>query len=273
MTSRSSSVPGNSSLPEVATARADARVGRDEPGAPAPAPASSAEASGLDEAASWDARYADDQQVWSGNPNGALVDEVAGLRPARALDVGCGEGADAIWLARQGWAVTALDVSSVALERARAAAAEADVTVTWLHAGLVEAYLPAESFELVSAQYFALPRSPGHDSERALLDAVAPGGTLLAVHHAGFAEYVEERTAKDGHGHDGCGSGRGSGFDVASYVSIDDVRALLDDDWQVDVHEERPRAVPSGAGARHTADVVVRALRRGTAGGLRATGG
>jgi SAM-dependent methyltransferase len=64
--------------------------------------------------AEWDDRYADRQQLWSGRPNGALVAEVAGLTPGRALDVGCGEGADAVWLARGGWDVTALEVSGVA---------------------------------------------------------------------------------------------------------------------------------------------------------------
>jgi len=67
----------------------------------------------------WDRRYADREQLWSGQPNGALVAEVASLMPGRLLDVGCGEGADAVWLARRGWDVTALDVTGVALERAR----------------------------------------------------------------------------------------------------------------------------------------------------------
>jgi 2-polyprenyl-3-methyl-5-hydroxy-6-metoxy-1,4-benzoquinol methylase len=68
--------------------------------------------------AKWDKRYAEREQLWSGQPNGALVAEVAGLTPGRVLDVGCGEGADAVWLARGGWEVTALDVSGLALERA-----------------------------------------------------------------------------------------------------------------------------------------------------------
>ncbi|MDT7576084.1 MAG: hypothetical protein QOH17_2417, partial [Pseudonocardiales bacterium] len=92
--------------------------------------------------ADWDERYASLDQVWSGRPNGALVAEVAQLRPGRVLDVGCGEGADAVWLAQQGWDVTALDVSQVALERAALHARQAGVTVRWVHAGLVEARLP-----------------------------------------------------------------------------------------------------------------------------------
>ncbi len=92
--------------------------------------------------AEWDNRYADRQRLWSGRPNGALVAEVAGLPRGRVLDVGCGEGADAVWLARGGWEVTALEVSGVALERAAGHARDAGVTVRWVHAGLAEAALP-----------------------------------------------------------------------------------------------------------------------------------
>jgi 2-polyprenyl-3-methyl-5-hydroxy-6-metoxy-1,4-benzoquinol methylase len=69
-----------------------------------------------------DGRYTDREKMWSGQPNGALVAEVAGLSPWRVLDVGCGEGADAVWLATAGWDVTAPEVSGVALERAAAQA-------------------------------------------------------------------------------------------------------------------------------------------------------
>jgi SAM-dependent methyltransferase len=193
--------------------------------------------------AAWDERYASAEQVWSGDPNGALVAEVGELAPGTALDVGCGEGADAVWLARRGWQVTALDVSAVALERARRHADDAGVTVTWLHSGLEDADLPA--FDLVSAQYAALLGTPGHDAERALLGAVAPGGVLLVVHHAvldGFREH---------------------GVDPADYVLPPDLAARLEDDdeWQVEVFERRTRSVSGGAGAGHTEDVVLRARR------------
>src|SRR3954470_6989189 len=83
--------------------------------------------------AEWDARYGErDGAMWSGRPNGRLVAEVADLAPGRALDVGCGEGADAIWLAQRGWTVTAIDVSAVAVDRARAAADAAGATVEWV---------------------------------------------------------------------------------------------------------------------------------------------
>ncbi len=196
--------------------------------------------------AEWDSRYAGREQLWSGRPNGALVAEVAGLTPGRVLDVGCGEGADAVWLARNGWYVTALEVSGVALERAAVHARDAGVVVHWAHAGLVEAALPPASFDLVSAQYPALLRTPDAAAERTLLEAVAPGGVLLLVHHAG----MEHHEVLDG------------GDDPADYVWPSMVRALLDDSWQVEVDEQRPRVAPEGgAGAHHTDDVVLRARR------------
>ncbi|MEE1819955.1 class I SAM-dependent methyltransferase [Streptomyces sp. SP18ES09] len=196
--------------------------------------------------AKWDDLYADRQQLWSGRPNGALVAETAGLTPGRVLDVGCGEGADAVWLARSGWDVTALEVSGVALERAAGHARDAGADVRWVHAGLAEADLPPGTFDLVSAQYPALLRTPEGSAERALLSAVAVGGTLLLVHHAG----MEERPADD------------SGFDPADYVWPSMIAALLDDDWAVEVDEQRARVSPEGgAGAHHTEDVVLRARR------------
>jgi SAM-dependent methyltransferase len=196
--------------------------------------------------AAWDARYAERSRLWSGQPNGALVAEVAGMTPGRVLDVGCGEGADAVWLARRGWQVTALEVSGVALERAAAHAHDAGVDVRWVHAGLAEAGLPPASFDLVSAQYPALPRTPDATAERALLTAVAPGGVLLVVHHADMHEQHEHSSA----------------FDPADHVCPSMVAALLDDDWVVEVDEQRPRAMPDGgAGAHHRDDVVLRARR------------
>ncbi|MER5308552.1 class I SAM-dependent methyltransferase [Streptomyces sp. NPDC002773] len=196
--------------------------------------------------AEWDDRYADRQQLWSGQPNGALVAEVAGLTPGRVLDVGCGEGADAVWLARGGWDVTALEVSGVALDRAAGHARDAGVDVRWVHATLTDAALPPASFDLVSAQYPALLRTPDAESERALLAAVAVGGVLLLVHHAGMDTHQADE----------------SGFDPADYVWPSMVTALLDDDWVVEVDEQRPRVAPDGgAGAHHTDDVVLRARR------------
>jgi SAM-dependent methyltransferase len=106
----------------------------------------------------WDDRYGSTHRVWSGEPNPQLVDRVTRLTPGRALEVGCGEGADAIWLAEQGWDVTALDVSQVALDKAAAHAADRGLTVTWRRADL--AGWPGEpgAYDLVSAQFMYLPQ-------------------------------------------------------------------------------------------------------------------
>ncbi|WP_369809789.1 class I SAM-dependent methyltransferase [Parafrankia sp. EUN1f] len=199
--------------------------------------------------AEWDRRYVERERLWSGQPNGALVAEVRGLTPGRVLDVGCGEGADAVWLANRGWDVTALEVSGVALRRAAEHARDAGVTVRWVHAELSEAAqaaVPPASFDLVSAQYPALLRTPDAAAERALLAAVTPGGLLLLVHHAG----MDVQPVHDG------------GFNPADYVWPSMVAALLDDDWVVECDEQRPRIAPGGgAGAHHTDDVVLRARR------------
>jgi len=193
----------------------------------------------------WDERYADRERVWSGQPNSTLITEIHDLRPGRVLDVGCGEGADAVWLAENEWDVTALDVSRVALDRAEHHAQLRGVRVNWLHAGLVEAALAPGSFDLVSAQYPALLRTADSAAERALIGAVAPGGVLLVVHHPA-------PTAAEAAAH---------GFHPDDYVGPGDVAALLDPGWVIEVDETRPRHVATGAGAHHTEDVVLRARR------------
>lgn len=199
----------------------------------------------MESVADWDARYASAEQVWSGQPNTALVAEVAGLTPGRALDVGCGEGADAVWLAGRGWEVTALDVSRVALDRAARHARDAGVEVRWLPGGLVGAPLDAGAYDLVCALYPALARTPDGEAEGVLIGAVAPGGVLLVVHHA-------DVDAAQAAAH---------GFDPAEYVAPADVRDRLGPDWKVEFDERRPRDTRTGAGAHHTHDVVLRARR------------
>lgn len=194
----------------------------------------------------WDQRYAGAENLWSGQPNATLVAELEGMRPGRILDVGCGEGADALWLAAHGWDVTALDVSQVALNRASERADALGLQVRWLHAGLVEAELAPGSFDVVSAQYPALLRTDDATAERALIDAVAPNGVLLVVHHS--LPSVEQAAAH--------------GFHPEDYVSPADVAARLDDSWTVEIDEVRPRHVSTGAGAHHTEDVVLRARRQ-----------
>jgi 2-polyprenyl-3-methyl-5-hydroxy-6-metoxy-1,4-benzoquinol methylase len=196
--------------------------------------------------AEWDELYARlAAQIPDGEPNPTLAAEVSGLQPGRALDIGCGVGSDAIWLASQGWKVTALDVSQVALDRAAARARQAAVHVEWIHARLEDAQLPAGGFDLVNAHYPALLHSPMHDAAKALLATVAPGGTLLVVHHAD----VDVEKAKS------------YGFDPADYLSHSDVAALFDEDWDVQIERRRLRERPTGVELQHTHDDVVKARR------------
>ena len=199
------------------------------------------------QAAQWDARYSErDGAMWSGRPNGRLVAEVADLTPGRALDVGCGEGADAIWLARCGWTVTAIDISDVALRRAREAAELAGAEVRWVCADALQTAFPPRSFDLVSMQYPALPKAAGEAAVRTLLDAVHPGGLLLAVYHDLDDEHREHMKSR--------------GIDPADYVVVDDLAELLDGDFTVERRAVEPRIDPP-PGTPHVADVVLRARR------------
>ncbi|WP_067472257.1 SAM-dependent methyltransferase [Actinomadura hibisca] len=152
------------------------------------------------DAAFWDARYSESDRIWSGRPNTMLVREITGVRPGAALDIGSGEGADAIWLAEQGWQVTAVDISQVALDRAAEEAAKAGVAdrVDWQRHDLGETF-PKGEFDLVSAQYLHAPgEMPREKMLRRAADAVAPGGLLMVVGHA-IAPSWNQRP--EGHGH------------------------------------------------------------------------
>ncbi|MFJ1754754.1 FAD-dependent oxidoreductase [Kitasatospora sp. NPDC088134] len=138
----------------------------------------------------WERRYGESEQIWSGRPNASLTVEAADLAPGSALDLGCGEGGDAIWLAGRGWRVTAVDLSRVALERAAARAAVEGVAdrIDWRRVDLavdLENAFPLGSYDLVSAQFLHSPAEfPRERVLRRAAEAVAPGGTLLITSHA-----------------------------------------------------------------------------------------
>jgi SAM-dependent methyltransferase len=196
----------------------------------------------------WDARYGEsEEQMWSGRPNGRFVAEVTDLPPGRALDVGCGEGADAVWLAERGWQVTGIDISEVAVGRARAAAERVGVAVEWISGDALHTVFPPQSFDLVSLQYPALAKAAGEAAARALLDTVRPGGVLLAVYHDLDDAHREHM--------------RSRGADPDDYVGADDLVQLLGDGFTLELHAVRPRIDPP-PGTPHIGDVVVRARRR-----------
>ena len=201
-----------------------------------------------EQTAEWDARYSErDGAMWSGRPNGRLVAEVAALTPGRVLDVGCGEGGDAIWLAQRGWTVTAIDISDVAVSRAREAAQLNGAAVEWVCGDALQVPFSARSFDLVSMQYPALPKAAGEAAVRTLLDTVRPGGLLLAVYHDLDDEHREHVKSK--------------GVDPVDYVGADDLARLLGDDFTVELHAVEPRIDPP-PGTPHIADIILRARRR-----------
>jgi thioredoxin reductase/SAM-dependent methyltransferase len=206
------------------------------------------------EEADWDHRYGGPDRTWSVNPNGTLVSEVTALAPGRALDVGTGEGADALWLAEHGWEVTATDISGNALARVRAEAERRGLAVNLVRGDANDpAPFGSETFDLVSLQYGSFKRTPEQRGLRSLLAAVAPGGTLLVVHHdlTPLRDSVNVATQT-------------RMYDPEAFVGVDEVAAALTadpDNWHVEIHETRPRP-PGAASTHHVDDVVLRATRR-----------
>jgi len=195
----------------------------------------------------WDARYGEKAALWSGRPNGRLVAEVSARSPGCALDVGCGEGADAIWLARNGWTVTAIDISQVATGRAQEAADLAGAEVEWICGDALQLVLPTRSFDLLSMQYPALPKAAGEAAVRRLLDTVRTGGLLLAVYHDLDDEHREQMKSR--------------GVDPADYIDADDLRQLLAGNFSIELDVVAPRIDPPPDNP-HIGDIVLRALRR-----------
>lgn len=207
----------------------------------------------------WDEMYRSRPRVWSGRPNPQLVAEAAGLAPGKALDLGCGEGADALWLAERGWTVTAVDVSAVALERAAAHAAEAGAgdRVTWLQRDLAT-WTPEEQFDLVSVQFLHSTVAPWQPPHRLAANAVRPGGTLLIVGH--HPDGLPPWSSHKGDSHAG-----DSHADTGMFFTAEQLTAELGiapPEWSVDVEESREREAtgPDGQTAI-LADAVLRATR------------
>ena len=201
----------------------------------------------------WDERYRSQSSLWSGKPNVHLVGEAAELSPGTALDVGCGEGADVIWLAGRGWQVTGVDVSTVALQRAAGHAAQAGDGIAgridWVHADLLRWDPGTARYDLVSAQYLHLPDPLRADLFRRLAASVTPGGTLLIVgHHPSDLHTTMPRPPLP-----------------ERFFTGEDIVALLDPHaWEVVTDTAAPRQATDPDGHSVTIhDTVLRARRRG----------
>lgn len=205
----------------------------------------------------WEARYAERDHIWSPRPNHALVTAVASLPPGRALDLGCGEGGDSVWLAERGWHVTAIDISSVAIARAQRLAAEHHVPagrITWLVRDL-GGWEPREAYDLVSACFLHSPvRFPRADVLRRASSAIASGGYLLVVGHAAAPPWAAAHDHTDHH--DADHEFLGPAEEVAN-LQLDEIcRELI-------VNEIRARSAVGPNGERaDLEDVVVLARRR-----------
>ncbi|WP_026548967.1 class I SAM-dependent methyltransferase [Arthrobacter sp. Br18] len=198
----------------------------------------------------WDRRYAEQHRIWSGNPNPQLVAETRELPPGHALDVGCGEGADALWLAGRDWRVTAVDISPVALARAREQAEVAEVAqaIEWLAEDLLSWVPEPRGYDLVSVQFMQLPQAARTPLFQRLAASVAPGGMLLIVgHHPSDMHTTAHRPP------------------IAElFYTPEEVAGLLDESWTITVCEARPRPTTDPGGNPVTIhDSVLVALRSG----------
>jgi len=197
----------------------------------------------------WEERYRSRPAMWSRQPNPQLVADAQALPAGRALDAGCGEGADAIWLAQRGWRVDAVDFAATALERGAQRALDAGVSgsIRWMHADLVAEAPEQQAYDLVSAQFLQLPPEPRGAVFDSLAAGVAPGGTLLIVgHHPSDLDTTVHRPPLP-----------------EVFYDADELVAGLGAQWQVEVAESRPRDVSDAQGRAVTVhDTVLRARRR-----------
>lgn len=137
---------------------------------------------------SWNERYSGSDLVWPTSPNRWVVAQLEGHIPGDALDLGCGEGRNAMWLAEQGWAVTAVDFAENALAKARqeaaAVLAPADADrISWVQGDVLTYEMPTSAYDLVLSTYVHLPDYERREMLRNCVRALRPGGTLLVVGH------------------------------------------------------------------------------------------
>ncbi|WP_027860360.1 bifunctional 2-polyprenyl-6-hydroxyphenol methylase/3-demethylubiquinol 3-O-methyltransferase UbiG [Marmoricola sp. URHB0036] len=190
------------------------------------------------DAAAWDERYAATALVWSAGPNQFVESELASLPPGRALDLACGEGRNARWLAERGWQVTAIDWSQVAVDKGR----QVNNAVDWRVGDALTAPLPAE-LDLVVLAYFQVAADTRRTAIRRSFDALSPGGTLFVIAHD--STNLTE--------------GTGGPQDAAVLYTAADV---LDDLAEVDLEVVRAERVARVVDAGTAWDALVRVVRR-----------
>lgn len=200
------------------------------------------------EAPSWEERYSEEGKVWSGNPNPQLVTEVTPLTPGTALDVGCGEGGDVIWLAQQGWRVTGADFSANGLARAAAHAEQAGVAelTDWWQVDARAFDAAGATYDLVTTHFLHPPDGGMVAVVRRLVEAVAPGGHLLVVGHA--PSPLADRMP--------------AGMKKAMFLA-EDLLPGLPDDVEALVVEQRPRTMVRDGETFEIDDSTLLARRRG----------
>ncbi len=198
------------------------------------------------DSADWDQRYAGRDLLWTSEANRFLVTEAESLAPARALDLACGEGRNAVWLAERGWHVMGVDFSEVGIEKARQLEGARGVHAEWIVADLLDYQPEAHAFELVIVFYLQVPREERTPILRAAAQAVAPGGAFLLV----------------GHDSSNIENGYGGPQDPAVLYTAQDVADDLDGGGlRIERAETVQRPVDTPDGRRIAVDALVRASR------------
>ena len=202
------------------------------------------------DATAWNERYRTEELIWRAEPNRFLVEEVADLPPGRALDVACGEGRNALWLASRGWRTTGVDFSHEGLAKARRIASERKIEVEWIEAD-VTTWLPEQSsYDLVVLAYVHMPAALRTRLHQHMAAGVAPGGTFLVIAH-------DLTNLENGYG--------GPQSADVLFTPDDVVRDVADSGLDVVVAKRVERLVETADGERKAIDVIVR-LQRGNEG-------
>jgi SAM-dependent methyltransferase len=193
----------------------------------------------------WDRRYGGEELVWTAEPNRFLAAEVEDLAAGEALDVACGEGRNAVWLAQRGWQVTGVDFSRVGLDKAARLAEQRGVSVRWVLADLLDYVPPADAFDLVAILYLHIDDAPMRRVLRHAAASLAPGGTLLVVGH-------DPTNIHDGYG---------GPQDPAILMTPDEIVEALPG-LDVERAERVRRPVEAAGDDVYAIDALVRAVRR-----------